>query len=180
MRKALFLTVVVTLLSVATAQAADLKIAIFNSRTVAAKCEPFSAARKKIENQFGPEKKRIETQAQSLKKQADDLQKQSTTLSREAFTEKSDSFMRAKRNFEDAAQALGRKMETAIVRIDQEFGARLVQAVQEYGVRKNYDLLIDADSTGVAFHNKSINVTEDIIKEVARVYREGKPVAGQK
>ena len=180
MRKALFLAVIICLLSVMTAQAADLKIAIFNSRAVAARSEPFTAARKKIENQFTAEKNKLEAQAKTLDQQANDLQKQRTALSREAFAEKSDAFMRSKRNFEDAYQSYGRKVESAMVRIDQEFGGRLIQAVQDYGMRTGYDLLIDAASTGVAFHNKSIDVTEDIIKEVARVYKEGKPIPGQK
>lgn len=180
MRKALFLAALICVFSAVSAQAAELKLAIFNSRAVAANSEPFTAARKKIENQYGPEKTKLENQAKALQKQADDLQKQRTALSREAFAEKSETFLRAKRNFEDASQAYGRKVEAALIRIDQEFGARLVQAVQDYGMRKGYDLLLDAGSAGVAYHNKAIDVTEDVIKEVARVYREGKPVAGQK
>ena len=180
MRKALFLAVMISLMSVAAAQAADAKVAIFNSRAVAAKSEPFTAARKKIENQYGPEKKRLETQAATLQKLADDLNKQRSALSREALAEKSESFMRDKRNFEDASQAYGRKVESALVRIDQEFGARLFQAAQDYGMRRSLGVLIDTAAGGVVYHDKTIDVTEDLIKEVARVYREGKPIPGQK
>ncbi|MDL2209455.1 OmpH family outer membrane protein [Desulfovibrio sp. OttesenSCG-928-O18] len=180
MRKALFLAVAICLLSVVTAQAADLKIAIFNSRAVAARSEPFTAAQKKIQAQFSAEKSKLDAQGKSLEQQAADLQKQRAAMSREAFAEKSDAFMRTKRNFEDAAQSYSRKVEAAMIRIDQEFGGRLIQAVQDYGMRSGYDLIIDAASTGVAFHNKSIDVTEDLIKEVARVYKEGKPITGKK
>lgn len=176
MRKALFLAVIISLAAAVTAQAADAKIAIFNSRAVAAKSEPFTAARKKIENQYGPEKKKLEQQAQTLQKQADDLQKQQSALSREALTEKSDTFMRAKRNFEDASQSYSRKVEAALIRIDQEFGARLYQAAQDYGSRKGFTLLLDAAAGGVVYHDKASDVTEDLVKEVDRVYKEGKPI----
>lgn len=179
MRKVLFLAIVFTLVTAATAQAAELRIGIFNSRAVAERSEPFTAARKKIENQYGPEKKKLETQAQALQKQADELQKQRSALSREALTDKGDAFMRSKRNFEDASQAYTRKVEAALIRIDQEFGARLMQAIQDYGMRKGYSMLVD-QSAGVAYFDKSLDVTEDLIKEVARVYREGKPIPGQK
>ena len=178
MRKVLFLAVVFTLVSVAVAQAAELRVGVFNSRAIAERSEPFTAARKKIETQYGPEKKKLETQAQTLQNQADDLQKQRTALSPEAFTERGDSFMRAKRNFEDASQSYTRKVEAAFIRIDQEFGARLLQAIQDYGMRRNFSLLLD-QAGGVAYFDKSLDVTEDLIKEVARVYREGKPTQGQ-
>lgn len=180
MRKALFLAVIICLAAAFTAQAADAKVAIFNSRAVAANSDPFTAARKKIENQYGPEKKKLEQQAQTLQKQADDLQKQRSALSREALTQKSDEFMRAKRNFEDASQSYGRKVEAALIRIDQEFGARLFQACQDYGMRKGLSVMIDTAAGGVVYHDKSVDVTEDLIKEVARVYKEGKPIPQRK
>ncbi|MDR3074353.1 MAG: OmpH family outer membrane protein [Deltaproteobacteria bacterium] len=179
MRKALFLAAAICLVTAAVAQAAEIKVAMFNSRSVAAASEPFTAARKKIENQYGPEKTKLETQAKALQKQADDLQNKRSALSPEALAEQSESFMRAKRNFEDASQAYGRKVEAALVRIDREFGSRLSQAVQDYGMRKGLTMLIDAAPGVVVYYDKTTDVTEDIVKEVARVYKEGKPVSGQ-
>ena len=179
MRKALFFAVIISLVSVVSAQAAASTIGIFNSRAVAANSEPFTAARKKIENQYLPEKKKLDTQAQTLQKQADDLQKQRSALSRDAMTEKSDAFMRAKRNFEDASQSYSRKVEAALIRIDQEFGARLYQAAQDYGMRKGFAALFDTAAGAIIYHDKSVDVTDDMIKEVARVYKEGKPIPGQ-
>lgn len=179
MRKILFLAAVITLFSAVTAQAAASGIAVFNSRAVAAKSEPFTAARKKIEGQYGPEKKRLETQGQALEKQAEDLQKQRSALSREAMTEKGEAFMRSKRNFEDAMQTYTRKVEAALIRIDQEFSARLFQAAQDYGMRKGFSVLMDQAGGSIVYFDKSVDVTEDMIKEVARVYREGKPIPGQ-
>jgi len=180
MRKALFLAVIVSLVAVVSVQAAESKIGIFNSRAVAANSEPFTAARKKIENQYMPEKQKLETQAKALQKQAEDLQKQSSALSREAQTEKSDAFMRSKRNFEDASQSYSRKVEAALIRIDQEFGARMFQAAQDYGMRKGLSVLLDTAAGSVIYHDKAVDVTDDLIKEVARVYKEGKPLPGQK
>lgn len=177
MRKAFFLAAVICLVSVVSAQAAG--IAIFNSRAVAANSDPFTAARKKIESQYLPEKKKLEAQGQTLQKQADDLQKQRSALSREAMAEKSEAFMRSKRNFEDASQTYTRKVEAALIRIDQEFSARLYQAAQDYGMRKGFDAILDTGSGAIIYHDKKVDVTEDLIKEVARVYKEGKPIPGQ-
>ena len=176
MRKALFLAVVICLISVVSAQAADSKIVIFSSRLVAARCEPFTTAQKKLETQFAPERKKLEAQAQALEKQAADLQNQRATLTREALADKSDAFMRAKRNFEDQSQAFGRKAESALVRVNQEFTGRLLQACQEYGARKGLTMLIDGSNTGVLYFDRAIDVTDDIVKEVARAYKENKPL----
>ena len=179
MRKALFLAIIISLVTVVSAQAAADKIAIFNSRAVAANSDPFTAARKKIENQYMPEKNKLETQAKALQSQADDLQKKGPTMTPESRAQKSEDFMRAKRNFEDASQSYGRKVEAALVRIDQEFGARMFQAAQDYGMRKGFAAIIDTAAGGIIYHDKSVDVTEDLIKEVARVYKEGKPLPGQ-
>ena len=179
MRKALFLAVIFCLASVISANAAEAKIAVFNSRAVAAQSDPFTQARKKVENQYIPEKKKLEAQAQTLQKQADDLQKQSASLTREALAEKSESFMRAKRNFEDATAAYQRKAEAALIRIDQEFSARLFQAAQDYGMKKGLTVLLDVSAGGIIYQDKSVDVTDDLVKEVARVYKEGKPIPGQ-
>jgi Skp family chaperone for outer membrane proteins len=176
MRKVLFLAAAFCLVAVSTAQAAADKIAVFNSRAVAGQSEPFTAARNKIETQYAPEKKRIEDQMKRVNSQAEDLQKQRGGMSREAFAEKSEAFLRAKRNVEDSAQSFSRKYETALVRLDQEFTLRLVQAVQEYGARRGFAMILDTAGPTVLYADKSADVTADIIKELARVYREGKPI----
>ena len=176
MRKALFLTAVFCLVAATTAQAAADKIAVFSSRAVASQSEPFITARKKIESQYAPEKNRIEEQMKRVNSQAEELQKQRSTMSREAYAEKSETFLRAKRNVEDNAQTFTRKVETALVRLEQEFTLRLVQAVQDYGARRGYAVILDASGPPVLYADKSVDVTADIIKELARVYREGKPL----
>lgn len=173
MRKVLLLAAAICLATVATAHAAADKLAVFNSRAVAAKCQPFVDAQKKLESQYGPEKKRLDAEMKKLNDQADALQKQRTALSREAFGEKSDSFMRSKRNLEDKLQTYARKVEGAAVRINQEFTQRLMQGVQAYGARQRYAAVLDAASAPVVLYfDKSVDVTDDIIKEVARMYRE--------
>lgn len=179
MRKALFLAVLLCLVTAFSAQAAD-KVAVFNSRAVAANSEPFTAARKKIENQYMPEKKKLEDQAKKLQGMADELQNKRSTMTREKFEEKSEAFMRAKRNFEDSSQTYTRKVEQALVRIDQEFAGRLFQAAMDYGMRKSYAVILDSAAGGIIYHDKSVEVTDDLVKEVARVYKEGKPLPGQK
>ena len=176
MRKALFLAVVLCLATVATAQAAADKLGVFNSRAVAERSEPFSAAQKKLEAQYAPEKKRLDEQMKRVTAQAEELQSKRATLTREAFAERSEAFMRAKRNVEDGIQTFSRKFEAAAMRIEREFAVRLSQAVQDYGKRSGYRMLLD--TTMVPYYDRAIEVTEDIIKEVARVYREGKPIPG--
>ena len=180
MRKVLFLAIAISLFAAMSAQAAEVKIGVFNSLAVANSSEPYMAARKKLEAQYGPEEKKLKTQEAALQKQAGDLQKQQAAMSPEAFAEKSDSFRQAKRNFEDAAQSLNRKVETAAFRMNQEFGGRLAQAVQDYGMRRGFTVLFDTATRAAVYYDKSVDVTDDIVKEVARVYKEGKPLPGQK
>ncbi len=177
MRKSLFLALVLSLLAALPAYAAADKIAVFNSRAVAAKCDPFVAAQKRLENQFGNEKKTLETQSASLQKQAEELQSRTAAMSPEAREDRRAAFLRSKRDFEDRFQAYNRKAEAALMRLQQEFGQQLVKAAQDYGTRKGYSVMIDAAMGGLIYFDKSIDVTADMITEINRVYKEGRPAA---
>ncbi len=179
MRKSLFLAVIFSLLAALPAYAAEGKIGVFNSRAVAAKCEPLSAAQKKLENQFANEKKTLENQSAALKKQADELQSRTAALSPEAREDKRAAFLRAKRDFEDRYQAFARKAEAAAMRLQQDFSQQMFKAAQDYGSRKGYSILLDSSMGGPIYYDKSVDVTEDMIAEINRVYK-ASPATGSR
>ena len=181
MRKSLFLALVFSLLAVLPAYAAaEGKIGVFNSRAVAAKCEPLTAAQKKLEGQFANEKKTLESQSAALQKQAEELQSKTAALSPEAREDRRASFLRSKRDFEDRYQAFARKAEGAAMRLQQEFSQQLFKAAQELGSRKGYAILLDSNLGGPVYYDKSVDVTEEMITELNRVYKETKPAAGNR
>lgn len=177
MRNSLFLAAVLSLFFVTSAQAAEGKIGVFNSRAVAAKCDALTAAMKKQESQFANEKGQLERQSADLKKRAEELQAQTAALSPEAREDKRTEFLRMKRDFEDRYQTFARKAEAAGMKLQQDFASNLFKAAQEFGSRNGYVILLDSSMGGPVFFDKSVDVTSDMITEINRVYKEPKSAA---
>jgi outer membrane protein len=173
MRKSLFLAVILSLVFAVSAQAAETKVGVFNSRAVAAKCDALTAALKKLESQFAGEKNQLEKQQADLRKRADELQTQGAAMSAQAREDKATALKRMGRDFEDKYQTFMRKVETSNSKVQQEFFGNLAKAAQEYGTRSGYSILLDTNMGGPVFFDKSVDVTADIITEINKIYKPG-------
>ncbi len=172
MRKVLFLSLLLSLILAGNADAAETKIGVFNSRAIAANCAPLKDAQKKLESQFANERNALEKQSQELKRQADQIQTQQAGMNPDAREDALVKFQRQKRDFEDRYQAFARKAENAAARLEEEFVNNLMTAAQDYGNRKGYNILLDSAIGGPVFYTKDADVTNDMITEVTRVYKE--------
>ena len=173
MRKLLFLVVMFSLLAATPAIAAPAsKVGLFQARAVAEQCAPYREAQKRIEGQFAGEKAALEKLNGDLQKQAESMRSQGAAMSPESRDDKAAELMRKRRDLEDRVQEYTRKVENALGNIQREFFSNLAKAAQDYGNRSGYDILLDANSGGIVFFDKSVDVTADMIAEVTRVYKE--------
>lgn len=174
MRKSVVFSLALVMLLLGAAGAAHAaKIGVFNSRALAAQCEPFLQAQKNLEAQFANEKAALERTGKDLETQAQNLQSQQTVQTPEAWEDARVAFNRQKRDFEDRYQAYMRKSEAALMRLQQDFMNALFKAAQDYGSKNGYDILLDSSMGGPIYYTKETDVTEPMLAEVNRTYKEG-------
>lgn len=174
MRKILVFAVAAFLMAASTAMAADLKVGIVNMQKLATQCEAAQEAQKKMKATFGPEKDQLDKQAADLKKRADEMKAQFAALSPEAKEDKKVEFIRLKRDFEDKARVFARKVEAAQMRIRQDMAEMIMKAASDYAAKKGFTVILDGAAAGVIHADKSLDVTDDMLIEVNRVWHAGK------
>ena len=178
MRKIIMLALVSTglFLFAATAQAAEVKIGLFNMAEVAIECDAFKDASKKIQSTYGNEQKALEKKEQELQKKFEDFAVQQAALSAEARQDRQIELMRQKRDHDDKKNDFLRKIAAAENRSREEITRVILIATTEYGKRNKFSLIMDAASAGAIHVDPALDVTADILKEANKVWKD-KPKA---
>lgn len=174
MRRIMMLFVAMMLIGSGTAMGADLKIGLVNMQKLATQSEAAQVAQKKMKETFGAEKSALDKQAAELQKKGEAMQAQSAALSPEAKEDKKIEFLRLRRDFEEKARTFSRKVEAAEMRIRQEMADLIIQATNTYAKKKGYDLVLDGASAGVIHADKGMDITDDVLAEVNKLWRANK------
>ncbi len=148
-----------------------LKIGIVNMQALIEECDAAKDALKLLSDQFSEERNELEQMAADLQHRAEELQAQSDFLSSETLEEKKREFVTKKRELEDRTRFFARKVETAENRIRQDMQALIYKASQEFAERGRYTILLNGNQAGLLYADRSLDVTEDLLKEVNRIYR---------
>ena len=148
-----------------------LKIGIVNMQALIEECDAAKDALKLLSDQFSEERNELEQMAADLQRRAEELQAQSDFLSSETLEEKKREFVTKKRELEDRTRFFARKVETAENRIRQDMQALIYKASQEFAERGRYTILLNGNQAGLLYADRSLDVTEDLLKEVNRIYR---------
>lgn len=148
-----------------------LKIGIVNMQALIEECDAAKDALKLLSDQFSEERGELEKMAADLQRRAEELQAQSDFLSTETLEEKKREFVAKKRELEDRTRFFARKVETAEERIRQDMQALIYKASQEFAERGRYTVVLNGNQAGLLYADRSLDVTEDLLKEVNRIYR---------
>lgn len=150
---------------------AEVKIAFVDMKAVIAKSEPGSKAMEQLKAQFKDMKDNLDAQKKSLDALKDELQKQSMMLSQEAKLDKEAQYKRKVRDFQDMGQNYQRKLQQAEQDLSKPIIEKLVQVVQDYGKKNGYTAIFDKQSSGMVYHQDSVDVTGAIIAELNKAMR---------
>ncbi len=164
MRKSSILAICFLLLFAATARA-ELKIAVFDLQVVAEKSDALKEAQVKWSETYDAEKKLLEKQRTELSKKFESLKKPTEAQQND--------LRKAERDFNDKANALMQKMQKSEQVIRVEMDKLILKAAADYAAAKGYTVIMDVK--GVPYFDKSMEVTEDMLKETNRVWAEAKP-----
>ncbi|MFZ6772549.1 OmpH family outer membrane protein [Undibacterium sp. SXout7W] len=150
--------------SVATVQAQDSKVAIFDSQRVMRESGPAKAAEAKIEQEFSKRGKELQDMSARLKSMAEKLDKDAPVITeserikrQRELTDLDQDFKRKQRIFnEDLNQ---RKNEEIAALVD-----RAVKAVKQIAEAEKYDIVLQ----DAVYFNPRVDITDKVLKALAK------------
>lgn len=145
------------------------KIGVVDMQAVATQSEPAKAAKNQLEAKYGKERAALEKQGAALKKQAEGLKNPKTT------DEKRRAFIRAKQKLDNDTRNFLRKVEQDEVKLRQDMVTLVFSATYEVARAKGYNFVVDVTAGGVLYADKAMELTDEVLAEVNRLYKEKKP-----
>lgn len=176
MRK--ILTAVVLMLVLACPNAFAEKIGVINMQEVVTKSEPGSQAMEKLKTSFESMKTNLDKRKEEIQKMRDDLQKQSMALSQEAKQDKEMDFKRKVRDFQDMFQDYQGKMKAEEDRLSKPIIEQVVSTIRDYGQKNGFTAILDSQNSGMVYFDKTIDLTNTIVTEVNKAWRDKGGKAG--
>lgn len=174
MRGIFFAALAIFLLMTGTGYGADAnavppaKIGVVDMQTVATESDPAKAAREQMESKYGKERAALEKQGNSLKKQAEGLKNP------KASEEKKVSFIKAKQKLDQETRAFMRKVEQDEMKLRQDMVTLVFSATYEVARAKGFNFVVDVTAGGVLYADQSMDLTQDVLAEVNKLYKENK------
>ena len=148
-----------------TAVAADFKVAVVDMQRALNECEAGKHAKDQVKGKF-------DKAQDQLKKQRDDLDKAREDFDKKALVLKEDQRRDLEKDFEAKQLEFKRRYEDFqrdLKRTDAELTSGIVEQlygiVAEIGAQKGYTAIIEASSGVLLFSDKSIDLTDEVIKQ---------------
>ena len=164
-------TTIILLVMLATIVAAEeLKIGYVDSQRIFAEFQEYQDAQAKFD-------KDVETwnvQAEQMKSEVDqllgELEGQSLILSAEKKKEK-ETFLKAKqdtlRQYLDATFGPEGKAEKRMAELSKPVRDKVLEIIERVAIENNYSIIFDAGTVNIAYAKKSLDITDDILAELA-------------
>lgn len=142
------------------------KIGVVDMQTVATQSDPAKAAKEQMESKYGKERAALEKQGESLKKQAEALKNP------KASEEKKLAFLRAKQELDQKTRNFLRKVEQDEIKLRQDMVTLVFSATYEVARAKGFNFVVDVTAGGVLYADQSMDLTQDVLAEVNKLYKE--------
>lgn len=148
-----------------TAAAPAAKIGVVDMQAVATQSDPAKAAKKQMESKYGKEREALEKQGETLKKKAEALKDP------KASEEKKLEFIRLKQELDQKTRNFLRKVEQEEIKLRQDMVTLVFNATYEVAQRKGFNFVVDITAGGVLYADKSMDLTQDVLLEVNKLYK---------
>lgn len=179
MRRFILATLAAFLLMNGSSYAADAsnvpaaKIGVVDMQTVATESDPAKAAKEQMESKYGKERAALEKQGNSLKKQAEALKNP------KASEDKKVAFIKAKQKLDQETRNFMRKVEQDELKLRQDMVTLVFSATYEVARAKGFNFVVDVTAGGVLYADQSMDLTQDVLAEVNKLYKENKDKPAQ-
>ncbi|MDG2171175.1 MAG: OmpH family outer membrane protein [Gammaproteobacteria bacterium] len=162
--KKIFGLITLTLM-LSTANAADYKIGYVDIAKILNESPAAKGAQKKLEQEFSPRNKQLESKAKKIKKQKEKLQKESDIMSKDQIESLKRKIMKSERELQrDANEA----QEDFKLRRRDELGkieSKLKEVILKIAEGGKYDLILTNADVTYASDNSGINITDQVLKK---------------
>lgn len=162
MKKSLIL--VFTILTLSFFMFSEVKIGVINAQEIIAKTKKGIAVQKKLEKLQKTKQQQLEALQDTLKQ----LQKDavSPALNEETREKKKREFedkqIQYNRLLQDAQKDMSEATQTELAALQKE----IMPLIQDIGKNKGFTLILDMTSSGIAYFDKAIDITNDVITAV--------------
>lgn len=142
----------------------EVKIGVINGQDVIAKTKKGQAIRAKLENLGKAKQQEIE----NLEKEIIALQKDlaSPALNDETKRKKTRSMEDKKINYQRLVQDAQKDFQQQQQKEMMAFYNEIMPMIQEYGKAQGFTLILDLSSAGIAYFDKTIDITDAVIQTV--------------
>jgi len=167
MKKTLIMTI--TILTLAFYTFAEVKIGVINAQKVIASTKRGKEIQAKLENYGKSKQKKVEAMQAEIKKLEAAIQ--SPALNEGTRQKKSEDLQKKKINlkryYEDTQKELRKKYQTEMQTLQKE----VMPIIDKIGKSKGFTLVFDLSIAGISYFDKTIDITELVIKEIDSIYK---------
>ena len=164
------LAALLAVLPVIPALAKDFKVGLVNMQVLVEKSDMGKLAQQNMQEEFSAERNEIAKLRQDVQTMIEDIKAQAATLTPEAKERKWMEYINMKRVLDDKSREFSRKVETAEGRVRKEMVGLFIIAAKSFSEKNGYSLIMDGNQSGVVFADKSLDVTEEMLKEVNLIW----------
>lgn len=168
-----FFVILSLVMSGSYAIAAD-KIGFIDVRGIMIKSEAGKKATKEFKKAFEKNKAKIEKEETKLKKLKEELDKQRLILKPEAVKEKEISYQTELRDYQRLVKDSNEELQRRDQALSRELIPEILKVVNTIGEKEKYTIILDVNSQGVAYLSKENDITDKVIKEFNRTYKDKK------
>ena len=145
------------------------KIGVANPMRLSNQSDPGKEAEKQLSALFGKEREQLEKQGAALNKQAEELRKQAAALSEKARSERAQKIQKQAQELDTKGAAYTQRLSRVQQALTSQLNEVLRSACESYAKKNGYDMIVDG--TVVMFYTKGKDVTDDLIKEVNKIWK---------
>jgi outer membrane protein len=168
-----FFVILSLVMSGSYAIAAD-KIGFIDVRGIMIQSEAGKKATKEFRKAFEKNKAKIEKEETKLKKLKEELDKQRLILKPEAVKEKEISYQTELRDYQRLVKDSNEELQRRDQALSRELIPEILKVVNTIGEKEKYTIILDVNSQGVAYLSKENDITDKVIKEFNRTYKDKK------
>ena len=141
------------------------KSAFLNPAVIMEQSPQAKAATKALESEFKQREQNLRNEAVSIKQMEETYQKDSAIMSGDQKKKAEDAIIQKKRKFQFDQQSLKEDVQNRRQQLIQELQKTISNVIRQYGKDNGYDFIF---TEGVAYASESVNITGDILKELAK------------
>ena len=149
------------------------KLGIIEVQRVLETSEPGRQALGQLTLDFEGMREDLEQERSKVEQLRQELQKQSMVLSQEAQQDMEAELRQKMQQFQQKYQSYQIQMQQKEEELSEPIIDLLFEVINNYAVENDFDMILDAQGSGLIYAREGINITGEIIEEVNKAWEAG-------